>query len=152
MSEAQILADFPQLTSDDVRAGGTYAPERATPPSLRPPHEMPRLFFHEPDNVSPAHASKGSPSATRTSLRAWRSTVCSDFPEASNAMVHESGSSNGPRILTVRRRLFGLPRFELRRGAGPPGARLDLSADIVAGGDGTTNFEKNAILRETRSG
>ena len=28
MSEAQILADFPQLTSDDVRACLTYAAER----------------------------------------------------------------------------------------------------------------------------
>jgi uncharacterized protein (DUF433 family) len=28
MSEAQILADFPQLTSDDVRACLAYAAER----------------------------------------------------------------------------------------------------------------------------
>jgi uncharacterized protein (DUF433 family) len=28
MSEAQLLADFPQLTSDDVRACLTYAAER----------------------------------------------------------------------------------------------------------------------------
>ena len=36
MSEAQILADFPQLTSDDVRACLAYAAERERRTSTTP--------------------------------------------------------------------------------------------------------------------
>src|SRR5215210_3581220 len=48
MSEAQILADFPQLTSDDVRACLAYAAERERRTLTTPAAWMPRLFFDEP--------------------------------------------------------------------------------------------------------